>query len=53
MEKNLEIDLYLEDGVYCAYIGAPENSGYKCVGKTPEECAENVKQYLIDEFNWL
>ena len=50
MITRLDIEIYKEDGLYCAYIGEASSSGYECVGSTPEECADQVKQYVIDIF---
>jgi hypothetical protein len=50
MITRLDIELYTEGRNYCAYIGEAGSSGYECVGPTPEECAEQVKQYVINDF---
>ena len=47
---TLTIEIYKEGDSYCAYIGEDCSSGYECVGNTPEECAEQAKQYIIDVF---
>lgn len=55
MEKtlaNLNVELYIENGHYCAYIGDNNGgSGIKVNGETAEELAENLKPYIIDYFN--
>lgn len=49
---NLNVELYTENGMMCAYIGDDiGGSGIKVVGKTAEEVAENMKDYIIDYFN--
>ena len=50
MITRLNIEIYKENGQYCAYIGEAGSSGYECEGSTPEECADQVKQYVIDTF---
>lgn len=50
-ETQLTIDLYYENGMYGAYIGSDNASGYECNGKTPEECAEQVASYISDVFS--
>ena len=50
MITRLDIEIYKENKQYCAYIGEADFSGYKCSGSTPEECAEQVKQYIINYF---
>lgn len=46
-----DVELYKEDGKFCAYIGGDGSSGYKCVADTPEECAEQIRNYFLDEWN--
>ena len=46
----LNIELYTEGELFCAYIGEDGSSGYECVGSTPEQCAEQVKEYIRDKF---
>jgi hypothetical protein len=48
--SNLNIELYLENNLFGAYISDDYDSGYDCSGKTPEEVGEQVKQYIIDMF---
>lgn len=50
MNKRLDIELYEMNQNYCAYIGEIGSSGYECKGSTPKECAEQVKQYIINSF---
>ena len=51
MIAKLNIEIYKEDGQYCVYIGEDNYSGCECVGPTSEDCAEQVKQYIINTFN--
>ena len=51
MITRLNVEIYKEEGQYCAYIGEDNSSGYECVGSTPEECSEQVKQYVINTFH--
>lgn len=51
MNRRLDIELYVKDGIFHAYIGEVGSSGYECAGSTPEECAEQVKQYVVDTFH--
>lgn len=46
MNRRLDIELYVEDGIFHAYIGEDCSSGYDCVGITPEICARQVKNYI-------
>lgn len=48
--SNLNIELYLENDLFGAYISDDYDSGYDCSGRTPEEVGEQVKQYIIDMF---
>jgi hypothetical protein len=34
-----------------AYIGSDCSSGYKCVADTPKECAEQIRDYFLNEWN--
>lgn len=51
MIARLIVEVYKEEGQYCAYIGEDNSSGYECTGPTPEDCAEQVKQYVINTFH--
>ena len=52
MNTRLDIEVYKEsDFTFCAYIGEAGSSGYECYGNTPEECAEQVKGYIVGVFN--
>ena len=51
MITRLDIEIYKESEQYCAYIGEAGSSGYECMGSTPEECADQVKQYVINTFH--
>lgn len=50
MIARLIVEVYKEEGQYCAYIGEDNSSGYECTGPTPEDYAEQVKQYVINSF---
>ena len=50
MIARLNIEIYKKGGQYCAYIGEDNSSGYECIGPTSEDCAEQVKQYVINSF---
>lgn len=50
MGEILTLELYVENGLYKAHIGEECASGYVCSGVTPEECAEEVKKYIINSF---
>ena len=48
---TLNVELYTENGMMCAYIGDDMGgSGIKVVGETAEEVAENMKDYIINYF---
>lgn len=48
---NLNIELYTENGMFCAYIGDDNGgSGIKVVGDTAEELANNMKEYIVEYF---
>lgn len=48
---NLNVELYIENGSYCAYIGDNAGgSGIKVEGDTAEELADNMKSYILDYF---
>lgn len=44
-----EVELYKEDGKFCAYIGADGASGYKIAESTIEEFAKAMGEYFADE----
>lgn len=46
------IELYKEDGYFCAYIGEDNGSGYKVYGDTEKECASKIAQYFEEYGNW-
>lgn len=50
MSEIISVELYVENGIYGAYIGDDCGSGYKCEADTPTEVAEQVKEYIIDYF---
>lgn len=43
-----QIELYRENGLYCAYITTDGSSGYDIQATTPEERAEAIKEYFLD-----
>lgn len=43
-----QIELYQENGLYCAYISTDGSSGYEIAEKTVEERAEAIKNYFLD-----
>ena len=43
------VELYREDGCYCACIGADNSSGYEIVAETTEELAKKIGEYFADE----
>lgn len=48
---NINVELYTENGSYCAYIGDDAGgSGIKVEGDTAEELADNMKSYIMDYF---
>jgi hypothetical protein len=48
---NINVELYIESGCYCAYIGDDAGgSGIKVEGNTAEELADNMKSYILDYF---
>lgn len=51
MIARLNIEIYKEGDQYCAYIGEDNSSGYECVGFTSEDCAEQIKNYVVETFN--
>ena len=50
---KLNIELYLEDGIYGAYIGEECSSGYDCRGTTKEKCIEQLSGYIENRFQEL
>ena len=42
----------MENGKYCAYIGADNSSGYEIQEDTPSECARRIGQYFEEYINW-
>ena len=48
---KLTVEIYEEYPNYYAHIGEDGSSGYLCSGTTPEECAEQIKEYMIETFN--
>ncbi len=45
---NYNVELYQENGMYCAYIAGDNDSGYKIVAETVEERAEEIKNFFLD-----
>ena len=46
----LDIELYKEGTLYCAYISENGSSGHSIKGKSAKHCAEKVKEYIIQTF---
>lgn len=44
-----EVELYKEDGKFCAYIGTDGASGYKIAESTIEEFTKAIGEYFADE----
>ena len=44
-----EVELYREDGKFCAYIGSDGASGYKIAESTLEEFTKAIGEYFADE----
>ena len=41
-----EVEIYLKDGKYCAYIGGENASGYEITADTASECAKQIGEYF-------
>ena len=50
---NFDVEIYRENGNFCAYIGGDGMSGYECAGVTPEECAEQIQSFFCGELDRL
>lgn len=51
---NVTIELYKEGEKFCAYIGDDcGGSGYKIIASTYEERAEQIKDYFLDNKEWI
>ena len=48
---DFEVELYKSDGNFCAYIGSANASGYECVGGSPEDCANQIKEFFLNEWD--
>ena len=46
MDYNVE--LYREGNSYCAYISTNGDSGYKIVAATPQERADEIRDYFAN-----
>lgn len=46
------IELYKENGHFCAYIGEVNGSGYKIRESSKSECARKIALYIEDWGNW-
>lgn len=44
-----EVELYKENGKFCAYIGCDGASGYKIAERTIEEFTKAIGEYFADE----
>lgn len=47
-----QIELYKENGFFCAYIGEDGGSGYKIRESSESECARRIAQYIEGYGNW-
>lgn len=47
-----QIELYKDDGMFCATIGTDNGSGYDVAGKTREECSAKIAQFFEDYGEW-
>lgn len=51
---NVTIELYKKDEMFCAYISDNcGGSGYKIIASTYEERAERIKDYFLDNKEWI
>jgi hypothetical protein len=48
----LSVELYKEDGMFCAYIGDDGGSGYKIRECSESECARRIAQYFEEYGYW-
>ena len=46
------IELYKENGYFCAYIGSDDGSGYKIRECNESECARRIANYIEDYGYW-
>lgn len=46
------IELYKQDGKYCAYIGEECGSGYEISEDTKSECARKIAEHIEDNGEW-
>jgi len=44
----IEIEFYQQNGLFSTDAGEENASNYDITGKTPEEVAEKVKDYILD-----
>jgi hypothetical protein len=51
MDKFYDVELYKEDGKYCAYIGSDGASGYKIEKATVDELTQAIAQFFADEID--
>ena len=47
-----DIELYMDKGKFCAYIGMEDCSGEKLVADTKEECIRLIAEYFEDYGVW-
>lgn len=47
-----DIELYMDKGKFCAYIGMEDCSGEKLVADTKEECIRLIAEYFEDYGEW-
>ena len=51
---NLNIELYKENGVFCAWISDDcGGSGIKVEGGSPEEVADKMQSYVVEYFSQI
>ena len=46
------IELYKKGGMFCAYIGSDNASGYVIAEDTKAKCAKAVANYLMENGEW-
>lgn len=49
---NYNIELYKENGYFCAYIGEDNGSGYEIRESNESDCVSKIAQYFEDYGNW-
>ena len=46
------IELYKENGFFCAYIDSDNSSGYRICECNESECARRIANYIEDYGDW-